>query len=165
MSEPSAHKSNWETSEVVFIFPFIISIVLQFLMPLPLAYGVIRLYLIPIGISLTVVGVGFIVSARRELAHHGQPTDPGRPTSKIVVSGIFSVSRNPLYFGIVIMLIGIAMVFNMLWILLLLVPEIVICHFVLIFPEERYLSARFGDEYKAYTSSVYRWFGRKGVSH
>jgi len=39
----------------------------------------------------------FIVLARRELAHHGQPTDPGLPTSKLVTTGVFSVSRNPLY--------------------------------------------------------------------
>ena len=164
MTEPAAHKSMWEISEVVFGIPLLISIVLHFVLPFPLAHGTLRLVFIPLGIILVVVGIGLIVLARRELAHHGQPTDPGRPTSKIVSSGVFSISRNPLYLGIVIVLIGLALAFNVLWILVLLVPAIVLCHYVLIFPEERYLSARLGEEYKAYTLSVYRWLGRKRVT-
>lgn len=160
MNEPAAHKSQWETSEVVFGIPLLISIGMHFIVPLPFAHGIVRFAFIPFGSILAAVGAGFIVLARRELRQQGQPTDPGKPTSKVVKSGVFSISRNPLYFGIVMMFIGIAMVFNLLWILLLLVLSFIICHYVLIFPEERYLSTRFGEEYKIYAASVNRWFGR-----
>jgi len=164
MTGTAAHESQWEISEVVFGIPLLISIVMHLVVPFPIAHGALRLVFIPLGIILVAVGIGFIVLARRELAHFGQPTDPGRPTSRIVSSGVFSISRNPLYLGIVIVLIGIALAFNGLWILVLLLPAIVLCHYVLIFPEERYLSARFGEEYKAYLLSVHRWFGRKRIT-
>ena len=164
MTGPAAHESQWEISEVVFGIPLLISIVLHFIVPLPFVHGTLRLVFIPLGIILVAVGIGFIVLARRELAHFGQPTDPGRPTSRVVTSGVFSISRNPLYLGIVIMVVGIALAFNVLWVIILLLPAILLCHYVLIFPEERYLSARFGEEYKAFTLSVYRWLGRKRIA-
>jgi hypothetical protein len=54
---------------------------------------------IPLGIILVTLGASIVVAARRELAFYNQPTDPGLPTKKIVTSGVFSVSRNPLYLG------------------------------------------------------------------
>ena len=46
------------------------------------------------------------------------------------------------------------------WILILLLPALVLCHYVLIVPEERYLAAKFGAEYQAYAATVHRWLGR-----
>jgi protein-S-isoprenylcysteine O-methyltransferase Ste14 len=107
-----------------------------------------------------VLGLTFIVLARRELARQGQPTDPGLATSKLVTTGVFSVSRNPLYLGGICLLAGIALVFNLPWSLVLLIPAIVACHYLLIAPEERYLTAKFDREYAQYAASVRRWFGR-----
>jgi protein-S-isoprenylcysteine O-methyltransferase Ste14 len=109
---------------------------------------------------LTVVGAALVVLARRELRRRGQPTDPGIPTSQVVTTGVFSMSRNPLYLGGVCVLAGIALAFNLPWTLILLLPALVASHYVLIVPEERYLSAKFGAAYRAYTASVCRWLGR-----
>jgi protein-S-isoprenylcysteine O-methyltransferase Ste14 len=117
------------------------------------------------GAALIIVGVVLVVLARRELARHGQPTDPGRPTSKIVTTGVFAVSRNPLYLGGICFLVGIALALNLPWVLVLLVPAIIACHYILIAPEERYLAARFGEEYRRYAATVHRWIGRKRISH
>jgi protein-S-isoprenylcysteine O-methyltransferase Ste14 len=43
----------------------------------------------------------------------------------------------------------------------MLVVSIIICHYVLILPEEQYLARKFGDEYEEYIASVRRWLGRK----
>ena len=108
-----------------------------------------------------VAGIAFIVLARREFAYYGQPTDPGHPTSRLVNTGVFSISRNPLYLGIVITLTGVASALNILWILVLLIPAVIVCHYVLIAPEERYLGNKFGQDYVIYFASVHRWLGRK----
>ena len=97
------------------------------------------------------------------LARYRQPTDPGHPTSKIVSTGVFSVSRNPLYLGGIFILAGISLAFNLPWVLILLIPSIVACHYVLVAPEESYLAARFGEEYRLYTARVHRWIGLKQV--
>jgi hypothetical protein len=84
MSVDSAHRRQWEIAEVIFGIPFLISIALQFLVPFSLPQGILRQVLVPIGIVLIIIGVGLIVLARRELAHYGQPTDPG-PTFRTLV--------------------------------------------------------------------------------
>ncbi len=66
-----------------------------------------------------------------------------------------------MYLGIVIFLAGVALAVNWPWVLVMLVPSIIACHYILIAPEERYLAAKFGGEYAAYVHSVERWWGRK----
>jgi protein-S-isoprenylcysteine O-methyltransferase Ste14 len=161
MSIDSAHKSRWEIAEVVFGIPFLISIAIQFIIPFSLPQGILRQILIPVGIALIIIGIGFIVLARREFAHFGQPTDPGHPTSKVVKTGVFAISRNPLYLASVIVFLGFALALNMLWAVVMLLLSIIICLYVLIIPEEQYLAEKFGEEYKEYTASVHRWLGRK----
>lgn len=161
INNDSAHKSNWEIAEVVFGIPFLLSIALQFLVPFSFPQGFLRQALIPLGIVLIILGMGIIVLGRREFAHFGQPTDPGHPTSKVIKTGIFSISRNPLYLGCIIVLLGIAITINILWISAALVPSVVLCHYVLIVPEEKYLGNKFGKEYEEYIASVHRWLGRK----
>lgn len=159
MKADSAHGSNWEIAEVVFGIPFLISIALHFVAPLSLSQGMLRQVLLPVGILLIIIGIRMVVLARRELAHYGQPTDPGHPTSKIVKTGVFAISRNPLYLGSVSVLLGIALALNMLWALITLLVSIVLCHYVLIIPEEKYLAAKFGKAYEGYTATVRRWVG------
>ena len=160
MKADSAHKSNWEIAEVVFGVPFLMSIVLHFILPFSLPQGIFRQALIPVGIVLIVIGIGFIILARREFARYGQPTDPGHPTSKVVKTGVFAISRNPLYLGSVIIFLGIALALNMLWTLVTLLVSIIVCHYVLIIPEEKYLAEKFDEEYKDYAATVRRWLGR-----
>jgi protein-S-isoprenylcysteine O-methyltransferase Ste14 len=157
----SAHKSNWEIAEVVFGIPFLVSVALHFIVPFSLPQGMIRQVLIPIGIVLIITGVGIVVLARREFAHHDQPTDPGHPTTRIVQTGVFAISRNPLYLASVIVFLGIALALNILWGLITLLASIFLCHYVLIIPEERYLTVKFGKEYEEYTASVHRWLGHR----
>lgn len=160
MSIDSAHKSNWEIAEVVFGIPFLVGILFHFIIPLSLPKGILRQALIPTGIALIIIGIGFIFLARREFARYGQPTDPGHPTSQVVKTGVFAISRNPLYLASIIVLLGIALALNILWALVSLVVSTIICHYVLIVPEENYLMAKFGEEYRDYTATVHRWVGR-----
>jgi len=161
MNVDSAHKSSWEIAEVVFGVPFLMSIAIHFVVPFSLPQGIFRQVLIPVGIVLIIIGIGFVILARREFAYFSQPTDPGHSTSKVVKTGVFAISRNPLYLGSVIVFLGIALTLNMLWALVTLLLSIIICLYVLIIPEEQYLAAKFGEEYREYTASVHRWLGRK----
>lgn len=160
MSMNVAHTRWWQIFEVVFGIPFLAAIVLQLAVPLSLPHGSLAPIIILVGAALFIAGAALVVLARREFAQHSQPTDPGHPTSRIVTTGVFSISRNPLYLGGVCILAGIALSLNLPWVLVLLLPACVACHYVLIVPEEKYLTAKFGEEYRLYAASVHRWFGR-----
>jgi protein-S-isoprenylcysteine O-methyltransferase Ste14 len=161
MLNDAAHKSWWQVFEVVFGIPFLVAIALQWAAPVSFPRGFLAYILIPAGAVLIVAGVGLVVLARREFARLDQPTDPGLPTTKIVTAGVFSVSRNPLYLGGVCVLGGISLAFNLPWVFILLIPSIIACQIILIAPEERYLAAKFGEEYREYAAAVQRWIGRK----
>lgn len=161
MSNDVAHKSWWQIFEVVFGIPFLVAIALQLIVPISLPPGFITPARILGGAILIVVGIRLAVLARREFARYGQPTDPGLPTSKIISTGVFSISRNPLYLGGVFILAGISLAFNLPWVLILLIPSMIACHYILIAPEENYLAAKFGENYRIYIATVRRWIGRK----
>ena len=160
MSKDVAHKRRWQIFEVVFGIPFLAAITLQLTVPLSLARTILTPAIISAGAALIIVGAALVVLARREFAQRGQPTDPGLPTSNLVTTGVFSVSRNPLYLGGVCILLGLALAVNLPWVFVLLLPSLVACHYVLIAPEERYLATKFGEEYRTYVASVHRWIGR-----
>lgn len=160
MSTDVAHKSGWHTFEVIFGIPLLVAIALQRVVPLSLPFGWLTPVIIVAGALLIVLGGFLIALARQEFAQHGQPTAPGLPTSKIVTTGVFSFSRNPLYLGGICILVGIALALNLPWVLVFLLPALIACHYVLVAPEERYLAAKFGEEYRRYAASVHRWVGR-----
>lgn len=156
----AAHTRWWQIFEIVFGIPFLIAIALHLTVPLALPHWFLTPIFLPSGVALITVGAFLVMLARREFARLGQPTDPGQPTSTIVMTGVFAVSRNPLYLGGVCVLLGLAFVFKLLWMLVLLLPALIVCHYVLIVPEERYLAAKFGEEYHTYAATVQRWLGR-----
>jgi protein-S-isoprenylcysteine O-methyltransferase Ste14 len=164
ISTDVAHKRWWQTFEVVFGIPFLAAIALQLAVPLSLPRAFLTPATVPGGAVLIIGGAVLVARARREFAQHSQPTDPGLPTSKLITTGVFSFSRHPLYLGGVCILGGIALALNLPWVLVLLLPALVACHYILIAPEEKYLAAKFGEEYRLYAATVHRWIGHKQIS-
>lgn len=153
-----AHKSWWQTFEVVFGIPFFAAIALHFAVPLSLPKTLITPAIILGGI-LIATGSFVVILARRKFTRHSQPTDPGRPSSKLITTGIFSISRNPFYLGGVGIVAGLALVLNLSWVLVSLPLTLVACYYLLIAPEEQYLTTKFGSYYHDYTATVHRWIG------
>ena len=87
----------------------------------------------------------------------GQDANPWKPTPEIVARGPYRITRNPMYLGMVLVCVGVAVILNDVWILVL-TP---ICAWLLqrfaIRPEEAYLERKFGDSYLAYMRRVRRW--------
>jgi protein-S-isoprenylcysteine O-methyltransferase Ste14 len=156
----AAHNRSWQIAEIVFVPALLGALALQWAVPLSLPRASFTIVFVALGGVLMIAGAMLVVSARRELKRQGQPIEPGTPTSAVVTSGVFAHSRNPLYLGGVLFLFGLALAANLPWLLVLLVPAIIACNYILIVPEERYLSALFGAEYQAYTTRVRRWIGR-----
>lgn len=163
-SAAAAHTRWWQTFEAVFGAPSLAAIGLHQIVPLAIPRTPLTPAIMLAGAALIIGGLALVILARRQLARHGQPTDPGHPTSALVTSGIFARSRNPLYLGGVCVLAGAALALNLPWVLIMLVPALVACHYVLILPEERYLAALFGEPYRRYAATVRRWAGPRRAS-
>jgi hypothetical protein len=90
----------------------------------------------------------------------GTNTRPSQPTLALVTTGIFTWTRNPMYFGGCLALLGIAIGFALDWVILLLAASLPLVHYGIILREERYLERKFGDEYRRYQKKVPRYWWR-----
>lgn len=110
------------------------------------------------GSVLLVTALIIIVIAALSFRRVKTHLEPWKPTSAIVSSGIFGISRNPIYCALAIANIGIGLILNSWWVLLGFIPATILVYLIAIKPEESYLEQKFGEEYLAYKSRVRRWF-------
>jgi protein-S-isoprenylcysteine O-methyltransferase Ste14 len=79
------------------------------------------------------------------------------PTTTIVDTGPYRLTRNPIYLGMLLGLIGEAIAFNSLWPLVSLVAFALVIRYGVVAREEAYLERKFGDDYRRYRARVRRW--------
>lgn len=99
------------------------------------------------------LGVWAVVTITR--AGSNVPTN--LPSTTLVESGPYRFTRNPIYLGMLLSLIGLAIAFNNLWLLTMLVPFALVLRYGVVAREEVYLERKFGDVYRGYRSRVRRW--------
>src|SRR5262249_28330910 len=76
------------------------------------------------------------------------------PTTAIAGSGPYRFTRIPIYLGLFLGLIGLAIAFDNLWLLIMLVPFALVIRYGVVAREEAYLERKFGDVYRGYRSRV-----------
>jgi len=102
--------------------------------------------------------VCFAVAGKRQFDLVGTPVRPFSDSTKLVMTGLFRWTRNPMYLAMAIGLMGLFVGLGTLA-PLIVVPIfawLITTHFIV--HEERILEQRFGDDYRAYKASVRRWF-------
>jgi protein-S-isoprenylcysteine O-methyltransferase Ste14 len=82
---------------------------------------------------------------------------PTKPTIAIVTRGPYSFTRNPIYLGMFLGQMGLAIGFNNLWVLAMLIPFYLVLRYGVVAREEAYLERKFGHVYSDYKSHVRRW--------
>ena len=110
-------------------------------------------------LALAGVGVCFDMAgllAFRKAKTTFSPLTPQR-SSSVVTSGVYRITRNPMYLGLVLILLGLAVYLASPWVLL---GPVAFAAFITRFqiqPEERVLAERFGAAYTDYCARVRRW--------
>jgi len=94
--------------------------------------------------------ISFAVKGRGTLS----PVDP---TKKLVISGLYYFSRNPMYVGVILILIGEAIFFQSANLRVYLLFVFVVFNIFVIHIEEPRLRKDFGEEYNLYCQKVRRW--------
>lgn len=110
-------------------------------------------------IGLLFIGFGFVVVVvpARAFEAHATTIRPFEDSDALVTGGFYRISRNPMYLGMVIILIGIAILLGTL-ISFLPIPIFAMSmrqRFIL--KEEAMLTEKFGEKYREYKKSVRRW--------
>ncbi len=120
---------------------------------------------LPLNLSLSlafiIAGTGLLLGLLGIQAFRKANTtfDPTRPSncSALVTTGVYRYSRNPMYVGLLTLLIAWALLLSHALPWLLLPAFIAYMNRFQIGPEERALSAGFGEQYEAYRLRVRRW--------
>lgn len=106
---------------------------------------------------LCLAGLVLVAWALGLFRKSGTRAEPWQPSSVLVVEGVYRFTRNPMYLGMAAIYAGVALLFDSAAALLLGIPLLLIIRYAVIAREERYLLARFGDDYRRYMDEVRRW--------
>lgn len=93
----------------------------------------------------------------KTMRHSGQSENPYKPTTSILDSGPFAVTRNPMYLQMVLVCFGVGIALGNLWLLILTPVCAALLQLLVIKPEEEYLEQKFGQLYREYKNRVRRW--------
>lgn len=105
-----------------------------------------------VGIALAIMGVLAFKKAQTTV----NPHTPEK-SANLVTTGIYHYTRNPMYLGMLLVLLGWAFYLSNVAALLVLPIFIIYMSRFQIQPEERVMMQNFGDEYQAYMIKVRRW--------
>ena len=106
--------------------------------------------LIILGAALNIIGDGQFKRAKTAINPFGRP-------STLVTSGVFGYSRNPMYLGMLFLVLGLAILVGRATLFMVPLLLLVILKFRFVALEEQAMTARFGDDYSGYRTRVRRW--------
>ena len=109
------------------------------------------------GLVVLALSWWLVHSAEAAMKRAGTNVRPDQPSLTIVTDGPFRFSRNLMYLATTGLYLGITLLVNTPWPLILLSPMLLVLHWGVVRSEERYLEAKFGEPYRDYKSRVRRW--------
>ena len=107
--------------------------------------------------ALVVAAAWPMARAIMRFRRSGTPVETWKPTTVLAVRGIYKRTRNPIYQAFALFVLGLAFAFASDWMFLLFPLGALVIHFGVVRREERYLAARFGDDYRQYCARVPRY--------
>ncbi len=143
--------------------PPIVALVLALLMGLALFVGpqpntssVLRL---PVAVGVALMGLAFSVAGLVAFRRAHTTVNPLQidKASSLVTSGVYRITRNPMYVGLLLVLLGWATYLAAIWSLAGPLAFYGFMNRFQIEPEERVLNRLFGEAYQAYCGRVRRW--------
>jgi protein-S-isoprenylcysteine O-methyltransferase Ste14 len=153
----------------ILFLPFSVTVIAPlFLLLLSIWSGILWLFLYPLnlwtlllGITLVVLGLIIQYKTNRAFARFGKGTlAPWAPTQHFVAVGLYCYVRNPMILGVLLVILGEAVVFGSTLIFLWFSLFWAMNHIWFLWWEEPDLERRFSTEYQVYRQHVRRWIPR-----
>ncbi len=117
------------------------------LIPFPYNYG-----------GIIILSTGFVIMGKtRDLFRKYKTTLGFDQSSHLIKEGVFTKSRNPMYLGMFLLLLGWAVCFMNFFSILIAFDFLLLVNLIFIPKEEQLLEEEFGQEYLDYKNKVKRW--------
>jgi protein-S-isoprenylcysteine O-methyltransferase Ste14 len=110
-----------------------------------------------VGAVVLMAWLALVIWAIATFRRIGTTPNPAGGSTALALEGPYQFSRNPMYLSLLLLMAGIGLAANTPWPLLMLPIVVVVLRREVIEYEERYLTAKFGEPYRAYVSRVRRW--------
>jgi protein-S-isoprenylcysteine O-methyltransferase Ste14 len=139
---------------VYFLAAIVLAVALHYLQPLQ------QLFQFPwrlVGVFPFVTGVAIALTADRLFRKHDTTVRPFQKSSALVTTGVFAVSRNPMYLGMTLILLGVVVLLGSLAPFVVVFALPILLDRLFIAEEERMLEEEFGDRFRDYRNRVRRW--------
>lgn len=153
----------------VLLLPFNVTVVIPILLLLlsndNILWGVehpFNILLLLLGFLCLSLGLVIVIAAIRQFSKRGKGTlAPWQPPQKLVVSGVYRYTRNPMISGVILILLAEVIVLGswpiLLWFILFSVGN----YLYFIIREEPELEKKFGKDYLEYKKNVPRFLPRR----
>ena len=110
-----------------------------------------------VGLLPLIAGMILNLAADKALKKSGTTVKPFEPTTTLITTGVYGLSRNPMYLGMTLILIGVALLMGSITPCIVIPVFAVIIDKTFIGPEEHKLEQRFGQTWMQYQQKVRRW--------
>ena len=137
---------------IVFVFSFL-EWFYELLVPI---YWMNSSFVVIVGVALLVLALVWVIVAQIQMGDSWRIGIDEKSESPLIQNGLFVVSRNPIFFGMLIMLVGMLLVLPTAATLVVTVLGFVLIH-VQVRLEESFLFEKYGENYRAYQERVGRW--------
>lgn len=134
-----------------------VAVALEWLAPLDLLPKAGDMAIAVPGVMLLGLAGWLAISGERAFRAAGTNVDPKQPALTLVRGGPYRFSRNPMYLGMVVLQVGLALTFSLDWAIFGAVSVFMLLHFRVVLREEAYLTGLFGADYSDYVAQTRRW--------
>lgn len=138
---------------IIFLAAILLGIALNLVWPVPFRQPGLAW----LGPLIVLCAVALFLRSLREFRAAGTSVRGSERSTTIVRTGPYRFSRNPIYLSFSLLVLGLAVWSNDLWLLVTLVPAVGVISTVVIPREERFLERHFRDQYLSYKAAVRRW--------
>jgi protein-S-isoprenylcysteine O-methyltransferase Ste14 len=140
---------------IVYVVALMLALSLHRLRPLHIESG--RVLLEVLGMLIAASGVALAVWAYTKLVRSRTGLFPTSPATHLVTTGPYRFTRNPIYLGYTLAMMGTGLLVTNYWMAIIAGLTAIVTHAWIIRSEERHLLARFGFEFEYYCRRTRAW--------
>ena len=118
-----------------------------------IAPGPVRMY----GVVFVVLGILLNIAAKKAMKRAQTPVSPFAKTTLLITWGVYSWTRNPMYLGLVLLLVGVSVLMGNLLPMIITLLFALIMHNRFVTLEEKKLAEEFSDRWENYKNRTRRW--------